>query len=182
MTSRFWSIEDILAENQKLPCTFKLDVPNLGHLEGTDERDIRQGTTIELPFWLGLELARMVEHDLVSISLPKPYTSRVRNALVASAQSVSLRSLTAGSFYQVGLKLEDTITDPKLKSTLHNAFKARLPEIFDQSQHGGGRLDAGNDFVAGMDDWEKEIFTAGEKSARSMKAWIDPRYKPGSRS
>ena len=67
MASTYWSADAFLAENsvsarfkssiyfvirlatdvgalppsQRLPCTFLLDVPNLGHLEGTTDRDVR---------------------------------------------------------------------------------------------------------------------------------------------
>lgn len=34
--------------NQRLPCTFLLDVPNLGHLEGTNERDASPALLIHL--------------------------------------------------------------------------------------------------------------------------------------
>ena len=38
----YWSIDSFLADAQKLPCTFTNDCPNLGHLEGTGERDVRR--------------------------------------------------------------------------------------------------------------------------------------------
>lgn len=51
------------------------------------------------------------------------------------------------------------IQDDKLKDIMHTAFKARLAEIFDHSQHdighSAGAQDAA-DFIAGLDDWEKE--------------------------
>ena len=149
-----------LTRAQKLPCTFNLDVPGLGHLEGTGERDvrrravrcalswqIRRGTTIELPFWLGLDLASVHDRqarsvappdarsDLLSLALPKPYASRVRNALSASAQSVSLKALNGGAFFPAGVRLNATcvllngdadarrIQDDKLKEVMHTAFK-----------------------------------------------------------
>ena len=168
-------------------------MPDLGHLEGTNERDIKQGTTLELPYWLGINLASVPDRDYISIALPKPYTSRVRNALAASAKSVNLRNLggAGGWFFACGVRLEESyvcrrsdtcfsradflhlpysIDDPRLKEVLYKAFRARLPEIMDQSQHasqhstsGGkgtssvGQVDQQAEmFLAGMDEWEKE--------------------------
>lgn len=169
-------------------------MPDLGHLEGTNERDIKQGTTLELPYWLGISLAAVPDRDYISIALPKPYTSRVRNALAAFAKSVNLRNLggAGGWFFACGVRLEESwvsptqdsrsgrkltrlaphsIDDPRLKEVLYKAFRARLPEIMDQSQHasqhstvggrkgtsGVGQVDQQAEmFLTGMDEWEKE--------------------------
>ena len=34
MDQSYWEVDDILAESQRLPCTFNIDVPVLGYLEG----------------------------------------------------------------------------------------------------------------------------------------------------
>lgn len=132
----------------------------------------------------------------MEISLPKPYTQRVRNALSASSKAVNLRNLGGGPFFRAGVKLDETfvhfhhspthndmhmhmiwyrINDDKLKEILHKAFKDRLAEVFDHAQHASSiplassmaRAGAGGanqapvdhqaaEFMAGMDDWEKE--------------------------
>lgn len=56
-----------------------------------------------------------------------------------------------------------SIDDPNLKDILNKAFKARLAEVMDQSQHastsgnGVGNVDqSAAAFLAGLDEWEKE--------------------------
>lgn len=41
MDDDYYSIESILAENQKIQCTFKVDVPDMGHLDGGKAGDVR---------------------------------------------------------------------------------------------------------------------------------------------
>ena len=41
MEDDYYSTEAILAENQKIQCTFKKEIPNMGHLAGGNERDVR---------------------------------------------------------------------------------------------------------------------------------------------
>ena len=41
MDQDYWGIDDILAESQKLPCVFTIDVPGLGYLEESGEEDVR---------------------------------------------------------------------------------------------------------------------------------------------
>jgi len=40
MDSDYYSIEAVLAEYSKLQCTFKLDVPDLGYVDGGSEKDV----------------------------------------------------------------------------------------------------------------------------------------------
>ena len=42
MEDDYYSVESILAENQKIQCTFKVDIPDMGHLDGGNERDVRR--------------------------------------------------------------------------------------------------------------------------------------------
>jgi hypothetical protein len=36
----YFSVEPILSENQKVQCTFKQDIPGMGHIGGGSERDV----------------------------------------------------------------------------------------------------------------------------------------------
>ena len=48
MEDDYYSIESILAENQKLQCTFKVDVPDMGHLDGGKTGDVRLHAMVAL--------------------------------------------------------------------------------------------------------------------------------------
>lgn len=41
MDDDYYSIEAIFAENQKIQCTFKQGIPNMGHMADGHERDVR---------------------------------------------------------------------------------------------------------------------------------------------
>ena len=43
MDDDYYSIDSILAENQKIQCTFKVDVPDMGHLDGGKAGDVGLG-------------------------------------------------------------------------------------------------------------------------------------------
>lgn len=129
MDQSYWSISDILADATKIPCHFKIDVPGVAHLRGDpsvqaqqeqasqssslskssassrqqyeEEGMITKGTRVELPYWLAEWL---VLQDCVDVSLPKPYSQRVRNALNAGPKSVQLRG-QANWWYAMGSRL-----------------------------------------------------------------------------
>lgn len=52
MEQDYWSLEDILADTQRVPCIFNQDAPNLGYLQSNEEEDIKALARLELPFWL----------------------------------------------------------------------------------------------------------------------------------
>jgi GINS complex subunit 3 len=53
----YYDIDAILTDAQKVPCTFELTVPGLGYVEGNMSGDMKQGSKVELPLWLGEMLA-----------------------------------------------------------------------------------------------------------------------------
>jgi GINS complex subunit 3 len=70
----YYDVDAILTDSQKLPCTFELDVPGLGYLEGNAGgtvslpklclqililtiHQVKSGTKLDLPMWLGIMLA-----------------------------------------------------------------------------------------------------------------------------
>ncbi|GAA5891108.1 hypothetical protein JCM6882_006421 [Rhodosporidiobolus microsporus] len=175
----FWSVTEFLADSQKLGARMLFDIPNAGHLEGSAEKDLKAGSTLELPFWLAGQLH---EKDMIDLTLPRAYSPMVRNALQASPESVHLRNLGGGggSFYAGGTRLLSTSEDAELARILEASFKARLVQIMDQSQHSladHGGEGAAYEFSQGLDLWEKELFHVGETSAKQMKAWLDTKSK-----
>ncbi|EGF99678.1 uncharacterized protein MELLADRAFT_68412 [Melampsora larici-populina 98AG31] len=171
----YYSLDQLLAESQKIPCTFNVKIPNMGHLEGTHQRDILPHSPLELPFWL-TSLLLVDDQDYLSVQMPKAFDSRVRNALSASAKSVNLRTLASGTG---GTWIEDL----GLRKVLYKTLKDRLEEIIDlaarlptghqdRSNRTNNNLNLETDeFLNGLDEWEKEILKVGQESTKKMKLW-----------
>jgi hypothetical protein len=124
--SSYYSVDAILTDAQKVPCTFELTVPGLGFLEGNVSGDMKQGSKVELPLWLGEMLAlsyvellqystTLHEADtdnsqslntssLVTLDPPSALSPRVLNALKADPRTVDLRAL-APHFYDLGARI-----------------------------------------------------------------------------
>ena len=110
MDQSYWDLSSILADSVRLPCHFAIDVPEFGHVIGTNQAMSQDGqdaamvqkkSRVDLPFWLAELLAL---HNVVDLSFPRQYSPRVRNALDAQAKSVRLRDLN-GWWYAVGIRL-----------------------------------------------------------------------------
>ncbi|KAH9071665.1 GINS complex Psf3 component [Lactarius deliciosus] len=172
MEDDYYSIDSILSENQKIQCTFKVDIPDMGHLDGGHERDIKAQSKIQLPLWLAFILI---------------YSSRVRNALNAEAKSVRLSALVGagGHWYGFGkiiMRLLDDAQANEMSDLLTKTFRDRLAEVIDQAQHfaalgpagGGGQSgDSALAFREGLEVTERELFSLAQESAKKTKQWYE---------
>ena len=114
MDQSYWEVDDILAESQRLPCTFNIDVPGLGYLEGSGEPDIEKHARLELPYWMAELLA---VYDIVTIQQPRAFGTRVRAALDATATSVQLRNLVP-QWYALALRLAQLLGSDEMRNML----------------------------------------------------------------
>lgn len=164
MNRSYWDTSSILADAVRLPCHVTRDVPGLSHLQGNNELSaglpssartttaassesqgdkrtsssshnndgvLRKNTRIDVPFWLAELLAL---HGIVDLSVPRPYSARVRNALDAEAKSVQLRNLSAW-WYAIGIRLGALMEAGELLEILQKTYNARIGQIYSSGQH-----------------------------------------------
>ncbi|KAF5370075.1 hypothetical protein D9758_001242 [Tetrapyrgos nigripes] len=179
----YFSIDAILAENQKFQCTFKQDIPDMGHLGGGSERDIRAQNKRQIPVWLAYTI---VYSDWADFDIPVAFGPKVRNALKAEYRSVRLSNLigAGGSWYGFGKTVMDILSDEQgqmlsdMLTTLQQTFKGRLIEVIDQAQHfaalgpvgaSGNTGDSSQAFREGLDTTERELFTLAQESSKRIK-------------
>jgi len=184
----YFSIEAILAENQKIQCTFKHNITGMGHLGGGTERDIAMSSKIQLPLWLAYTV---IYSDWADFNIPTPFGSRVRNALKAEACSVRLSNLVgAGGFwYGFGKTIMEILSEDQanaMSEMLTKAFEHRLLEIVDQAQHfaalgqagaGGSSGNSSQMFREGLDATERELFALAQESAKRTKNWYEDNHR-----
>ncbi|KAK5171541.1 DNA replication protein [Oleoguttula sp. CCFEE 6159] len=92
--SSYYDVDAILTDSHKLPCQFMLTVPGLGYIDGNVGEDMKQGTQVELPLWLGEVMAvSAVGTQLIELDLPDALSTRIMNALQADAKTVDIRAL-----------------------------------------------------------------------------------------
>ncbi|WVO16588.1 DNA replication complex GINS protein PSF3 [Cryptococcus depauperatus] len=183
MEDDYFSITSILADNQKLSCTFTLDVEGLGYLEGGSEDNIREGTKIELPFWLAGTLSI---NQFTTFTLPVPFSHRVRSALIASPIAVKLSNLVGGNgwWYRLGKRLAEILEEAQavnIRDMMRGAFTGRLPTLYDLAAHHATAdhtlpeisTSKGETFRDGMEGDERGLFAVGQDSGRLYKSWYD---------
>ena len=181
----YYDLDSILTTSTRLPCTFNLNVPGLGYLEGgggtsldaqPTARDIKSGSSISLPLWLGTLLAVSDSTNpnlspFVTLDFPPSLQTRVINALKADAKSVDLRSQEA-HFYSLGCQVLELFEEDELVDVLTDTFKARASAIADHAHNPRGALGEGAEFLRGLDETERQLFRAAHDGPKAVREWL----------
>ena len=99
----YFSLEDILASQERVPITTKIDLPKLGFLDPSrpDETVLKSGTNLELPYWMVWSLR---SRGRVGVQLPKNWQSAQRQIVNADPNVVDLHGL-GPHYYEFGSQL-----------------------------------------------------------------------------
>ncbi|KAK0630468.1 hypothetical protein B0T17DRAFT_490520 [Bombardia bombarda] len=192
----YYDIDSILTDAEKIPCTFQLDIPDLGYLDNNPSHTLKSGTRIQLPLWLAEMLAIANTGSLdeqaksfVTFDLPSALGNDVVQALKADPRAVPLRDQSP-HFYGLATHMMDLSEEQELAAVLRKTFVTRASEIAlharkvgGANQHGAkGQADeasnlgvggAGEEFLRGLDEWERKLFRKAHDGTRAGKEWMD---------
>ncbi|GFG39412.1 hypothetical protein Cfor_08361 [Coptotermes formosanus] len=166
----YFSIEDIFATQERLPCKFVVPVHRLGFLDPSSEsEDIAVGTTVELPYWLAKSLCCQ-RRNIVTVEMPKIYKEPYREILKADACVVDLHKFGL-FFYEFGtylsqLEHRDSVA---IGSVLVQTFKERFRQVMDWAHN------SGTDplIIQRLDSLEKALFQEGYQTRAQLDAWLN---------
>uniref|UniRef100_K3W7Q5 Uncharacterized protein n=1 Tax=Globisporangium ultimum (strain ATCC 200006 / CBS 805.95 / DAOM BR144) TaxID=431595 RepID=K3W7Q5_GLOUD len=166
----YFDINDILAGDERLKCTFATDAIDCAYLDPSCVgEDLKQGTAVELPMWLAEPLAGRGD---VALEVPHYLTKRFRRMIKAGPSSVNLRDFTA-YFYEVGqhlLPLVDEESGKEIEEILRLSFGGeRYRDILNNSMNS---LDEDTtEFTRKLTEEEKKLFQAGVRDSNDFIQW-----------
>ncbi|KAL2021868.1 hypothetical protein VTK56DRAFT_6463 [Thermocarpiscus australiensis] len=188
----YYDIDSILTHAEKIPCTFQLDVPDLGYLDNTPNQPLKAGTKANLPLWLAEILA--ISHTgvaegkpFVTFDLPPALGNDVLQALKADPRAVPLRDQSA-HFYGLATHMMELSEEQELGAVLRKTFVTRASEIALHARKVGGIAKckgvaeegsnlgvggAGEEFLRGLDEWERKLFRKAHDGAKAGKEWME---------
>ncbi|ODV97299.1 hypothetical protein PACTADRAFT_38769 [Pachysolen tannophilus NRRL Y-2460] len=177
MNSSYYDIDDILADNQKLPCKFQMTVPGLGYLEGNPGKPLRKNSKLELPLWLAEVLAiipidETSEDSFIELVQPEYFSNRVINAIKTNSKTLDLHSIST-YYYKLAIKWCAMFKDKELAEVISEMLKDRSSEINDFATNSkNGNSSGSHDFILSLDEFEKKLFKLSHDSNRNFKNWI----------
>ena len=165
----YLDIHTILCDEERIPCTFTHDSVKLGHLDpSAEEKDIAADTRVDVPIWLGEELAKK---NIVKINAPKHFGTKMRDEMRAGATSINLRDFSF-YFFDVGLTLSRISADKDLRRTLRDAFVGeRYRNLTVRSLTLGTGDDGVSDYTLNLTSAELVIFKEGLRSLNNLHQW-----------
>lgn len=169
-TDSYFSIDDILASQQKVPVQFEIPVYRLGFLNpSSNEEHLQPGLKIELPFWLAKVLGSK-NRQIVSVELPKQYRRSQREILSADAKVVDLYRL-GPYYYCMGVKLLcfEQLERQDLSKCLLETFLNRFRQIMDHSQN-ASQSDT-YALTCKLEEAERELFHLGQQATQQLDQW-----------
>lgn len=165
MITGYYEIDDILAEDEKIPSIFNVDAIDLGYLdEDHDEQDIKKERKIDLPFWLTPVLAT---RNMITIQLPKCFGQNFKKNLLADPKVVDLNDENE-YFYELGQKIADLAQDPAIGDMLTDALAVRYQEIIKRDPN--WRSVDYMQFTSRLTNLEMRLMSARQEGMKNRKS------------
>ncbi|KAM0745044.1 hypothetical protein ACQRIT_000428 [Beauveria bassiana] len=178
----YYDIDAILTDAEKVPCQFELDVPYLGHLDN-NPHGLKPGTSLLLPLWLAemLALASSGGEDSrapLTLNLPPCLSDGVVAALKADPRAVALRDQSP-HFFGVCVRMLDLFDERELAAVLRRTFIVRAADVGLHARKADEGMVAGlgEEFLRGLDEWERGLFRTGHEGVKGAREWMDKANK-----
>ncbi len=98
------------------------------------------------------------------------------SALKADPRAVPLRD-QSHNFYGLGTRMLDLFEEREICAILRKTFVVRAAEIALHARKAGSTEDlgagAGEEFLRGLDEWERKLFRKAHESTKSTKEWME---------
>ena len=170
MGSSYYDIDDILAEDEAINCTFLTDAVDCGYLDPScPNTDLAQGAEVDLPIWLAKPLTQRGD---VRVHVPKYLGEKHRKHIRASPAAVNLREKSL-YFYKIGTAIAQLVNRNEareVEDVLRVAFGGeRYRQILDESMN--SRDEDTTEFTRKLTHLEKELFEKGLLGASDFYSW-----------
>ncbi|XP_060536378.1 DNA replication complex GINS protein PSF3 [Cylas formicarius] len=163
----YYSIDDILATQERVLCKFIQQVPRMGKLNpSVEEKNLAIGTELELPLWLALDISA-TRQPVVIPELPKIFKEAYREILKADASAVDLHKFNL-YFYELGSYIKHMDRREEVHNILLHTFITRFRLILDLAHN------SKSDPIVQqrLDSLERKLFLCGYNSQVKLNSWL----------
>ena len=166
----YFSLSDILAENERVPVITNEDLPKLGFIDpSTSSRSgtLPQGTKLELPLWLAKSLKA---RNRATIFMAPNFTEKKRQIVSADPPAMNLHNY-GPHFYESGRHLMKLGTPDAIDigNVLADTLTKRFRMIMDSSINSSECDTLAK--TEKLDSLEKLLYHQGQKSMKLQDTW-----------
>lgn len=183
----YWNLDDILAEDEHVPCTFKYAARGLGYLDHLDtnlattgaanshkkgqlDETLAANSRVDIPLWLAVALA---QRELVELRNPKFMSKNYYNTLKAGSDVVSLR-LMSPYVYENAIKMAENMTEDKAEEAMkiyQQVFIERFTKLIIEHSNNANQTEQFSGVTKKFTNLEKEIFDLHKKQKLRFQTW-----------
>lgn len=155
----YYSIEDILSEDENVNVITHINATNMGWLDpNCNSNDLPKNSKITIPIWLAKSLK---EKNMVSVEVPEFYFDK---QILAAPQSINLK-IKSNYFFEAGYKIYELTKRKALRINLIKIFSSiRFKRVVNHSLHFVCK-NAIN-FWKHLTNLEKKLFCYGQEAAK----------------
>lgn len=177
----YFSLDDILATQERIPITTRVDLPQLGFLDSStvhqsDPTLLPAQTKLQLPYWMVKALKGKGPVTRIEVELPQTWSSTQRRIISAGPAVVDLNRL-APYFYESGRHLMSLVRDHRdcedVGAVLVETLTKRFRKIADASANADARDTLVN--TESLDQLERGLYQQGQRSMRRQEDWCKRR-------
>ncbi|XP_062856417.1 DNA replication complex GINS protein PSF3 [Trichomycterus rosablanca] len=170
MEENYFSLDDILLSQERLPCCTQTHFPKLGFLEKSSEtHHIPEGNKMEMPLWLAKGLYER-KRRVISVDLPKVYREGWRTVFGADANVVDLHKM-GPYYYGFGSQMLhfENAENPEIAQTILQTFIGRFRRTMDSSQNAYNEDTSA--LLERLDCLERALFRSGQSGLNAFQLW-----------
>lgn len=131
--TNYYSIADIMATQQKIPCIAETNLQAMGTLDSTfDKPDVEAGEKLELPLWYAIQ-SNTPRSRILKYQVPDIYKSRLKEICEADALAVDLGRMNK-FFYTLGQYIVPFDRTGTVAPMLYETCRARCRSLIDLSK------------------------------------------------
>ncbi|XP_031638762.1 DNA replication complex GINS protein PSF3 [Contarinia nasturtii] len=165
--TNYYSIQDILVTQEKIPCIAETLIHGIGTLDPTFDRpNIARGEKIELPLWYAIHQRSRT----LNFQVPDIYKSRLKEICEADALAVDLGRMNK-YFYSFGQYVTPFDNSHSVAPMLYETCRARCRSLIDLSKDSARGLKNAQKF----EYIESELYSIGCQTTDSFTKWLSGR-------
>lgn len=182
----YFDLDDILADNVKVPTRFNFTVPGLGYLENNPNKPLNKNNNLDLPLWLAKELAILEviddggQNHLIELLTPEIFHQRVTNIIKSDGTALDANSLCP-YFYTIYEQWAYFYSSNKLSKLAVDMLKSRGVAINNYASFKSNSTSSKTayfnessvvDFLQTLDEFEKKLLYVSQESYGHMKNYL----------
>jgi len=169
-TPNYFSLEDILVSQERVPIVTQDRLPGLGFLDASSDNDILgQNTKLDLPLWI-VDGMKAAGKNYMSMQVPKNLKATQREILLADPNIVNLNKLGPHYFEFGRHAMKHCIEEADIiGGSISKCFKSRFLNIVDGAQN--CRDEETLTEMMKLDELERALFKKAYAKRKSMDCW-----------